>query len=473
MNRFMNYLYRPVSPSSLGLFRILFGLVMFIQTAYFIQSGFVEKNILDPIIHFKYHFFQFLEPLPDFGMHLLMWVMLLSTVLIMTGFFYRAGVLVFLLTFTYLWLLDKGYFNNHYYLISLMSFLMLWVQADGWGALGKKAVKSIPNWQIFILKAQMVIVFFIAGLNKINPYWLMEFQPMQFILERKAEVSELPFIKSAAIAAFFSYGGFLLDLLVGFGLWWKRTRFISILALIAFNVLNFWMFWNIGEIGIFPLMILSTILLFVEPELPEQWKKRFFPKEKTVHSKKQKKGKSAKKKEGKTKPVFAQKTVDDLKELTPTLGGKQKWLAIGLGVYLLFHLIFPFRHFLYPGHVDWTGEGQRFAWRMKIMAKEAAINFFIKNGETGEKYPVNVAKMLSPKQYTNLVYYPDVIPQLAQRLKKEAIAKGIPKPEVVADFDVEFMESHPMQALVDSELDLSSVSIRAFRHSDWILPLKK
>jgi len=472
MNRFMNYLNRPVSPSSLGLFRILFGLVMFIQTAYFIQSGFVEKNILDPIIHFKYHFFQFLEPLPDPAMHLLMWVMLLSTVLIMTGFFYRAGVLVFFLTFTYLWLLDKGYFNNHYYLISLMCFLMFWVRADGWGALGKKAVKNIPNWQIFILKAQMVIVFFIAGLNKINPYWLLEFQPMQFILERKAEVSELPFIKSAAIAAFFSYGGFLLDLLIGFGLWWKRTRFISILALIAFNVLNFWMFWNIGEIGIFPLMILSTIILFIEPELPEQWWKRFRPdRSKPVRSANSSRSKSSKK----TKKTKHPKDTGSSENLTATRSltvlGNISGLCIG--VYLLFHLIFPFRHLLYPGHVDWTGEGQRFAWRMKIMAKEADINFFVKNGETGEKYPVNVAKMLSPKQYTNLVYYPDVIPQLAQRLKKEAIAKGIPSPQVVADFNVEFMESHPIQALVDPEQDLSSVRIRAFRHSDWILPLKK
>lgn len=472
MNRFTNYLHRPVSPSSLGLFRILFGLVMFIQTAYFIQTGFVKKNILDPIIHFKYHFFQFLEPLPDPAMHLLMWVMLLSTVLIMTGFFYRAGVLVFLLTFTYLCLLDKGYFNNHYYLISLMCFLMLWLKADGWGALGKKAVKSIPNWQIFILKSQMVIVFFVAGLNKINPYWLIEFQPMAFILERKAEVSGLPFLKSMAIAAFFSYGGFLLDLLVGFGLWWKRTRLISILALIAFNVLNFWMFWNIGEIGIFPLMLLSTIILFVEPELPAQWWKRYFPKE-TGSFKKQKKGKNAKKKDGKTKPVAVQKTVVDVNEFIQKPDKKQQWLAIGIGAYLLFHLIFPFRHLLYPGHVDWTGEGQRFAWRMKIMAKEADVNFFIKNGETGEKYPVNVAKMLSPKQYTNLVYYPDVIPQLAQRLKKEAIAKGIPKPQVVADFNVEFMRSHPKQPIIDPELDLSNVRIRAFRHSDWILPLKE
>ncbi len=460
MNRFKAYLSKPVHPSTLGIFRILFGAVMFLQTAYFIATGFVEKNITKPIIHFKYHFFQFLEPMPEIGMNVLMWIMLIATVFITIGRFYKVAMSVFLLTFTYLWLLDMGYFNNHYYLFSLICFLMLFVQADAWGVLGKKnTIKSIPNWQVFILKAQMVIVFFVAGINKINPYWLMEFQPMHFILERKAEVSGLSFLNSAAVAAFFSYGGFFLDLLVGFALWWKRTRLIAIIALVAFNVLNFWMFWNIGEIGIFPFMILSTIMLFLAPNTPEKWRKKYFPDKPTKKSRKKKKGSS---------------TVKEVKQQNvPESHNTPQWLVWMIGAYLVFHLVFPFRHLLYPGKVDWTGEGQRFAWRMKIMAKEGTMNFFVKNGETGEKYPIEVGKMLTPKQYTNLLYYPDVIPQVAQKIKAQAIKQGIPNPSVVADFNVAFMRTHPMQALVDPDTDLAELEIKAFKHSDWILPLKK
>lgn len=445
-HRITAYLSKPVHPSSLGLFRVLFGLAMFVQTAYFIYINFVQHHVIEPIIHFKYYFFQFIEPLPAPAMYTLMWIMLLASILIMLGFLYRLGVLIFLVSFSYLWLIDKGFFNNHYYLISLICLLLLMVKGDAWGALkiniknNKKSIYNISNWQIFILKAQIFIVFFIAGINKLNPYWLVHFQPMEYILQTKADVSGLDFLRSAAVAAFFSYGGLIIDLSVGFLLWYKRTRTIGIIALVGFNFLNFWLFWNIGEIGIFPLLLLATIVLFLEPDTPA----KLFSRQSAVRS--------------------PQSAVDLSID-------KQSIIHYLVIAYLVFQFLFPFRHLLYPGQVDWTGEGQRFAWRMKIMLKEADIDFFIKN-ETGEKYPVEVAKMLSPKQYNNLIYYPDLIPSLARRLKSAALKQGISNPQVVADFKVKFMGVHPSQAIVVPDIDLSRVHIHPFQHSKWIKRLE-
>ncbi len=448
-HRIAAYFSKPVHPSSLGLFRILFGVVMFIQTAYFIHTNFVQHHVIEPIIHFKYYFFQFVEPLPSPFMHALMWVMLLASTLITLGFLYRLGILIFLISFSYLWLIDKGFFNNHYYLISLICLLLLLVKGDAWGTLAKnirnknnkkKIIYNIPNWQTFILKAQIVIVFFIAGLNKLNPYWLVHFQPMEYILNMKADISGLAFLRSTAVAAFFSYGGLIVDLSVGFLLWYKRTRIIGIIALVGFNFLNFWLFWNIGEIGIFPLLLLSTIVLFLEPDTPAK--------------------------------LFSRQSIANNSQSTAESVSRSPSVVHRLIIaYLVFQFLFPFRHLLYPGHVDWTGEGQRFAWRMKIMLKEADIDFFIKN-ETGEKYPVEVAKMLSPKQYNNLIYYPDMIPPLARRLKSAALEQGISNPQVVADFKVRFMGVHPSQAIVPPDKDLSRVPIHPFRHSKWIKQLK-
>jgi len=446
------YLSRRVHPASLGMFRILFGLVMFMQTVWFIATDFVQKNISEPIIHFKYYYFQFLEPLSPLGMQILMWMMLLASALIVIGILYRASVFVFLMSFTYLWLLDKGFFNNHYYLITLLSLLLLFIKGDSWGVLKwkernktnkKKSIYYISQWQIFLLKAQISIVFLVAGINKLNPYWLSHFQPMDYILDAKADISGLAFLRSTGMAIFFTYGGLIIDLVAVFLLWWKRTRVIGIITLVGFNFLNFWLFWNIGEIGIFPFLLLATIVLFLEPDTPAKWFKSHSSS--TVHR----------------SPSTASTRPPTVHRLS---------FAV-LACYLVFQLLFPFRHLLYPGHVDWTGEGQRFAWRMKTMLKEADIQFFIKDNDGG-KYPVEVSKMLSPKQYNNLIYYPDFIPPIARRLKEEALKQGIPEPEVVADFKVKFMGVHPSQPIVAPETDLSRVRVSAIRHSDWILPLK-
>lgn len=419
---------------------------MFVQTAYFIATDFVEHHITRPIIHFPYHFFQFVVPLPSPAMDILMWVMMATSALIAIGFLYRYSIGLFLLCFTYLWLIDKGLFNNHYYLITLLSILLLVVRGDSWGVLRrrifnkknkKKPINYIPNWQVFILKAQIFIVFFIAGINKLNPYWLIHFQPMDYILNAKADISGLAFLRSTAVAAFFSYGGLIVDISVGFLLWWKRTRVIGIVMLIGFNFLNFGLFWNIGEIGIFPLLLLSTIVLFLEPDTPARW----FGKQSAVGSPQSAVHRSP----------FSQSLINTL-----------------LITYLTFQLLFPFRHLLYPGHVDWTGEGQRFAWRMKIMLKEADINFFIKDNNDN-KYPVEVAKMLSPKQYNNLIYYPDLIPPVAQALKQQALKQGITSPQVVADFKVKFMGVHPAKPIVSPDTDLSRVRNHPFLHSKWIM----
>jgi len=444
------YLSKPVHPSSLGLFRILFGCAMFIQTAHFIATDFVEHHITRPIIHFPYHFFQFVTPLPPLAMTVLMWMMLIASALIAIGFLYRYAVGLFLMCFTYLWLIDKGFFNNHYYLITLLSILLLFVGGDAWGALRrrmpnknnkKKSINYIPNWQLFILKAQILIVFFVAGIHKLNPYWLIHFQPMDYILNAKADISGLAFLRSTAVAAFFSYSGLIVDISVGFLLWFRRTRILGIVFLIGFNFLNFWLFWNIGEIGIFPLLLLTCTVLFLEPDTPARW----FGRQSTNRS-------------SSTHQLVNPST-------------RQPLITSFIIAYLIFQLLFPFRHLLYPGHVDWTGEGQRFAWRMKIMLKEADINFFIKDN-ADNKYPVPVNKMLSPKQYNNLIYYPDLIPPVAQALKEQALKQGITAPQVVADFNVKFMGVHPAQPIVLPDTDLSRVRNHPFLHSEWIEKLE-
>jgi hypothetical protein len=138
-----------------------------------------------------------------------------------------------------------------------------------------------------------------------------------------------------------------------------------------------------------------------------------------------------------------------------------------LSGFLVLQLVLPFRHVLYEGHVDWNGLGQRFSWRMKIMYKEVDMHFYLVEEGKTDKLEVNLGNFLNDKQYTNLMYYPDFIPIVAQYIKKVGVEKGLKNPKVLADFKVGFNGNKKM-ILVDPEADLSKVKYATGNELYWL-----
>jgi len=289
----------------------------------------------------------------------------------------------FLVSFTYLWLLDKGYYNNHYYLLSIFAFLFLLIPGLGrskWQLKKDKIKHDLPGWSFQILRFQWFIVFFIAGVNKLNKYWLFSFQPMKATFDFKAKVTENSFWLSEWLAPLFSYGGLIFDLGIGFLLLFRPTRWLAFIGLIAFNGFNGVFFSDIGEIGIFPFFVLSSILVFLD----------------------------SKESESKTRS-----------------NRPSKMLYYALWIWVIFQFFFPFRHLLYSGYVDWTGEQQRFSWRMKMAYKEPEMQFYVREAGKDDLYPINIQKTLTPKQFNNLGYCPDFLPVLGKFLAASAKKQGI------------------------------------------------
>ena len=54
----------------------------------------------------------------------------LSAFLVAIGLKYRLSIFLFFLSFTYIELMDKTTYLNHYYFISILSFLMLFIPAN-------------------------------------------------------------------------------------------------------------------------------------------------------------------------------------------------------------------------------------------------------------------------------------------------------------------------------------------------------
>ncbi len=411
-------------------FRICFGIVIILQVFYFYYVDFIDEDLIKPIIHFTYPGFSFVKPFSATTMHAIFILQIISGLLIVIGRFIKPALIFYFLSFTYLWLIDKGFFNNHYYLISLITFIMIFIPdlgKNGWKWKKNEITHYLPRWSLQILRFQWFIVFFIAGINKLNKYWLFDFQPLKYTFNFKAEYTGSTFWASDFFPMLFSYGGAIFDIGIGFLLIYPPTRWLAFILMLGFNGFNAYFFHDIGEIGIFPLLVISAFLLFLPSEKIEE-----------------------------KKPSKS----------------NAKILHYLLWVWVIFHCVFPFRHLLYKDYVDWTGEAKRFSWRMKIDVKEAEPQFYVSPSGSQDKYPINVRKSLTPKQYTNLIYHPDMLPQIAKLFEKEAKKQGIIRPVVTADFKVKH-NGQKERRIISEDLKLNKTAFSIWRHNNWILSSKE
>ena len=74
--------------------------------------------------------FNFLRPLSTEWMYMVYLVMFLGALGIFLGFMYRLSCLSFVVTYWYIFFLDKTVWNNHSYLYGLISIMLLLCDAN-------------------------------------------------------------------------------------------------------------------------------------------------------------------------------------------------------------------------------------------------------------------------------------------------------------------------------------------------------
>ena len=153
----------------------------------------------------------------------------------------------------------------------------------------------------------------------------------------------------------------------------------------------------------------------------------------------------------------------------PVPGSVRTWTAACLAIWVGVQLVVPFRHFLYPGNVDWTEEGHRFAWRMKLRHKEGTVNFAVVDKASGRTTLFkDFTGVLTHRQQRHLVHDPDMIRQFAGRLKAQLADKGQGDVEVRALTRIALNGRKPAP-LVDPKVDLSAEP-RRLGTASWIMP---
>src|SRR5262245_48158458 len=166
-------LAQPVDVAVLVYFRIAFYSLMCWEAWRFLAGNWVGLNIAGKDFYFTYWPLTFVHPWPGNGMHIHLYVMAAVAFALVLGLFYRVLATLFFLLFTYLFLLEKVLYLNHFYLGCLLAFLMIFVPAhknyslDAWRTPSRRT-STIPAWPIWLLRFQVGVPYFFGGIAKLN-----------------------------------------------------------------------------------------------------------------------------------------------------------------------------------------------------------------------------------------------------------------------------------------------------------------
>lgn len=438
-------MWKEVSIASLVWFRILFGGLMLFGVIRFASYGWIEDLYISPKFYFTFYGFEWVTPLTGNGMYWVFIVMGVSALLIILGLFYKIAIFLFFLSFTYVELIDKTNYLNHYYFISLVAFLMIFLPANKSHSLDVKlgivrATHKVPAWTINILKFQLGIVYFFAGVAKLNYHWLVEAQPLSNWLNHQTDLPVIGGIMDQPVTAYiFSWAGCFFDLSVAFFLSFKKTRIFAYLAVVFFHFITGIMF----PIGIFPWAMIVLTTIFFSSHLHE-----------------------------KLLSVFGNKS----RSFTDYSYSK-KLIQLFLIIYIFLQLVIPFRYLLYPGKLFWTEEGFRFSWRVMLIEKVGYCTFYISPENSTAKKEILPSDYLTDQQIKQMSTQPDMILQFAHFLRDEfkdscihtndtTICLGTPKVFVDARVTLFNKASRvfvdPMRNLAEEPYDL--------QHREWIIP---
>ena len=423
-------------PASLAAFRILFGGLMAVGAIRFMALGWVGEFYVLPTFHFTWDLFPWVRPLPGWLMYGHFAALATLGVAIALGFHYRLCMALFFLGFTYVELIDKTTYLNHYYLVSLLSGLMIVLPANRlWSLDARRQVfdRTVPVWAIALLRFQIAIVFVFAGVAKLNADWLLEAQPLRIWLAARSDLPIVgPLLAQYWAAYAFSWLGAAYDLTIVFFLLWNRTRLYAFMTVIVFHTMT----WLLFPIGMFPWIMIVAALIFFPPDWPRRWCGRW----------------------AEAVPLVDARPAARLWRVTT---------AALLAVYAAIQIALPLRGYWPGADPDWTYRGFNFAWRVMLVEKAGSTELAAYDRQTGRRWPIRMRDYVTERQEQMMAQDPSMVRTLARHVAGDLRSRGFMNVGVRAD-SFATINGHPAQRLIDPEVDLSSPDLP--ERPDWIVP---
>lgn len=402
-------------------------------------KGWIYELYIQPEFYFP--FFDWAKPLGNPGMYILFGLCGIFALGIAFGFRYRISAIGFFVTFTYIELLDKTNYLNHYYFVSLIALLLIFIPAHKRFSsdirLGNvNRTDAFPRIFRVAIMLQLAVVYFFAGLAKLNSDWLIEAQPMAIWLKSFGHLPVLgSLFDSNWLPYVFAYFGAIFDLTIAFFLFSKKTRPFAYFFVVVFHVATYLLF----PIGMFPFLMIGSTLIFFAPSFHE-----------------------------KILSLLGEKPIAHIAKT-----GLKKWkqgYALFL-IYFAFQMIVPFRYLAYPGELFWNEQGFRFSWRVMLIEKTGLAFFYVKGEDMAQPLEVNNKDFLTINQEKMMSTQPDMIVQYAHHLKDYYESQGIKSPAITAKIYVT-LNGRSSRLFVNPNIDLSAQKFE-YKPKEWILPLNE
>lgn len=422
------------------MFRIAFGAILLWEVQRYLERDWIREYWVYPAYHFPYEWFPWVTPWDGHGMIVHFVVLGVFAFLMMVGLFYRVAALGVFLTFTYVFLLENAVYLNHFYLVSLISLLMILVPAHRkWSldALIRRDIRTdhAPAWCLVLLQFQFGVVYFFSGLAKLNYDWLVRGEPPRRWLANRQDFPLLGGLFTEPWAPYVAgLAGAALDLAAPFLLLSPRWRPYMFTTLLAFHFVNDRLF----RIGIFPWLAIAAATLFLPPDWPRRLGAEFKRRPLPILA-----GAGVSLLLG----MYLHRGVDAVPALIAAVAGalvvwsfrdagagdpvaattggtfglpvaRRRVLAGFLFAWALVQILVPLRHYLIPGQVNWTEEGHRFAWRMKLRSKTGRVAFYAHDPSTGTRLRIRTDTLLTPRQYSKMAGRPHMIHQFARHVRE-------------------------------------------------------
>ncbi|GAB3705584.1 HTTM domain-containing protein [Spirosoma flavus] len=439
------YFSKTTSAAPLAVFRILFGLMLLGSTLRFWSKGWIEELYIRPHYFFSFYGFEFVKPLGQYT-YVLFAICGISALLVAIGLFYRLAAVSLFLSFTYIELIDKSTYLNHYYFTSLVCLLLIFLPAHAYFSVDAYRRRSliadqIPAWCLDSLRLFVTLLYVFAGLAKLNSDWLLQALPLRIWLPAHNDLPGVGFLFNYRwIAYAFSWFGCVYDLTIPFLLWYRPTRPWAYVTVVVFHGLTAILF----PIGMFPYIMIVTALIFF-----------------SAH--------------------FHQTIIRQLSRLLSVSGTfllprrtyqyspiATKFILSFLGIFFVAQLLIPLRYLLYPGELFWTEQGYRFSWRVMLMEKAGYAQFTVKDN-AGNRVIVNNNDFLTTLQEKMMSTQPDMLLQYAHFLRDHYARHGFQRPQVYVDSYVA-LNGRMGKPLVDPNTNLANEQ-ESFQPKAWITPL--
>lgn len=447
---FKTSLFQKVSAQNLGLFRIILGAGLLYE-AYRIYNV-IPKYYINPELYIKWDFFHFIPVFSPNILYILSFILAIASVLVLVGFVFRFASIVYLIIYVYFILAEASYYNNHYYFIALLLFIIIFTQADKFFSikqiiskkLNRIETDTIPSWNYFLLRFQVFLAYFIAGIVKLNFDWIST-NTFRCVMQYGTEYpKDSAFYHSEFGIYFLTFGGLFFDLLIPIMLLNKKTRIFALPAIFTFHTINA----ATLNIGVFPYLMAGCTIVFYRNDIVDYWKLLY------VHYKQ-------------NKTIYI--PINAVQCPYTSKGVFSNKIFYSILFYCMLQLFIPFRHKLIPGNVGWTGEGNNFAWRMKMGLKAPSrFDLYVHNKYSGKEYKPTIK--INPHQYSSLWICPNRIKQIAEYVANKTSKQfSVSKDSLTVTCKTDLIfNNHPPTPIFDTTVNFLEIKINRFGHSDFI-----